>query len=597
MVEQHYKNEIALQTNQLKIYYKYSRLLLWAKLFSFLFLIFFVYKYVFNGFYSIWGGVSLLFLMGYFVSLLVDLKIQNRIKLYENIIKTLESELSYLNSDFKPFDNGDDFIDPEHAYSFDLDLFGESSFFHRINRTVTDLGKLKLAHKLCNVIVEIPKLLRRQAAIKELSKLSNWRTLFMAYGCDTKVDLASLSMQVNNKQESSFFESKLFVVLGLLSCTLTISTIVLAVLQIVPSSLPTILFLLQILMTILSSSFVSRTAFQVGGLYKGLRSYGLIIEHILNQKFVCEELSDLQKILKQDEEIDIRIAFKELNSILNRLDQRANLLVFIFLNGLGLYDLWTVRSYIKWQSKYASFMGKWVDTIGEFDSLISLATYEFNSPDNCDVMYESGDNPILAGNAIYHPFIARDKVVVNDFNLAQHHFAIVTGANMAGKSTFLRAVGVNYVMALNGLSVCASSFNVTPVKLFSSMRTSDNLVKNISYFNAELIRLEHLINYCKSNSHTLIILDEILKGTNSVDKLKGSKLLLEQMSKLPVSGIIATHDLELTKMDKEFDHINNYCFEIELGEDIIYTYKMGRGVAQNLNATYLLKKIIDKISR
>lgn len=596
MVDQHYKDKIETQAAILKGLYKYSKLLLWAKLLSFIFLIFSVYKCVFNDFNPTWAIISAFFLVGYFVSLLVDLRIQKEIKLHESITKTLKNELSYLNSDFSPFDSGSEFVDPEHAYTFDLDIFGDCSFFHRINRTVTDLGKIKLADKMRNIVTEIPAIISRQRSLVELANLVDWRTLFIAYGSDSKVNLTNLSSQLEADSKPSFFESKLFTILVCFSTCLTISSVFLAIFDIVPHSVPTMLFLLQILMSILSSSFVSRTAFQVSGLHKGLRSYGLMINHILNQKFSTPELVGLQQVLKKDQSVDIRIAFKELNSILNRLDQRANLLVFIFLNGLGLYDLWTVRSFMKWQTKYALYMADWVDTIGEFDSLVSLATYRFNNPENCEVELESGNKPILDGVNIFHPFIAKDKVVANDFSLDQNHFAIVTGANMAGKSTFLRAVGVNYIMAVNGLSVCASHFKIAPVKLFSSMRTSDNLVKNISYFNAELIRLEHLINYCKTNTHTLIILDEILKGTNSVDKLKGSKLLLEQISKLPVSGIIATHDLELTKMDEEFSHINNYCFEIELGDDIIYTYKMGRGVAQNLNATYLLKKIIDKIS-
>ena len=167
---------------------------------------------------------------------------------------------------------------------------------------------------------------------------------------------------------------------------------------------------------------------------------------------------------------------------------------------------------------------------------------------------------------------------------------------MAGKSTFLRAVGVNYVLAMNGLPVFAESLSVSMFNLFSSMRTTDDVSRGISYFNAELLRLGSLIDCCKKARHSLIILDEILKGTNSLDKLNGSRLFLEKISSLPVTGIIATHDLELSKMENKYpERFNNYCFEIQLAENITYTYKITAGVARNQNATYLLGKMLENI--
>lgn len=167
---------------------------------------------------------------------------------------------------------------------------------------------------------------------------------------------------------------------------------------------------------------------------------------------------------------------------------------------------------------------------------------------------------------------------------------------MAGKSTFLRSIGVNYILALCGMPVFASSFKVSVFSLFTSMRTTDDLTHGISYFNAELLRLKQLIDHCKQSTHTLIILDEILKGTNSLDKLNGSRLFLQEISKLPVTGVIATHDLELSKMeDEDPKHFHNYCFEIKLEDKITYSYKITAGVARNQNATYLLKNIISNI--
>lgn len=167
---------------------------------------------------------------------------------------------------------------------------------------------------------------------------------------------------------------------------------------------------------------------------------------------------------------------------------------------------------------------------------------------------------------------------------------------MAGKSTFLRSLGINYVMATCGLPVFADSLRISLYSLFSSMRTTDDLAHGISYFNAELLRLQQLIKTCKRNKQTLIILDEILRGTNSLDKLNGSRLFLQYVASLPVTGIVATHDLELSKMQQEYpDRFHNYCFEIQLSDEVTYTYKITQGVARNQNATYLLNNILKSI--
>ncbi|NLX81307.1 MAG: DNA mismatch repair protein MutS, partial [Proteiniphilum sp.] len=246
---------------------------------------------------------------------------------------------------------------------------------------------------------------------------------------------------------------------------------------------------------------------------------------------------------------------------------------------------------------YLSQVEGWISCIADIDALVSFGTYAFNNPDNvlAEVLDDDAENVIEAID-FYHPFLSHTAAVANSFTLKKGNTAIVTGANMAGKSTFLRTVGVTYVLANNGVPVCAEFFKFTPITLFSSMRTTDDLSKDISYFNAELIRLEQLIEHVKSNDFTLIILDEILKGTNSIDKLKGSIMFLEEISKYNISAVVATHDLELAKLEeKENSTYINYCFEIELSEEIKYSYKIENGVAKNLNASFLLSNILKKI--
>ena len=596
MLEKHYRDNIDLEDGVLRKLHRSSKILLWAKLFSFGFAGYFFYQYVFQNMNSIWGITSLLFLGLYLLVMYIDGRLQKFIDLHENIKTTLNNELSYLDKDYSVFEDGEEFIHSDHPYSYDLDLFGPDSFFNRINRTVTKLGKEKLANSLLDLDLDTSRIQLKQSAIQELGKLFNWRTLFLSFGIDSKYDLEKLASSLHGESKRSFFSSVAFRIALLSSSLITISCIIASIYGVISSSIAGSLFLLQLLVAILLSGKVSGAAYEVSGLLKGFKSYRELINHVMDGKFENQLLVDLKRKLEVDKNTDIKKAFRELASILNRFDQRGNLLTFVLLNGLFISDLWILSDYLRWKRKNAINMPVWVDVLGEFDMLVSLGTYAYNHKEN--VIPELLDNhqAVFEARGLYHPFISKDVVVGNDFSLYKNTFAIVTGANMAGKSTFLRAVGVNFIMALNGLPVCADSFQITPMRLFSSMRTSDNLVKNISYFNAELIRLEELIYYCKKNEHTLIILDEILKGTNSIDKLNGSKLLLQEISKLPVSGVIATHDLELTKLGENSDKFENYCFEIELSENIKYTYKMGKGVAQNLNATYLLKKIIDKIS-
>ncbi len=280
-----------------------------------------------------------------------------------------------------------------------------------------------------------------------------------------------------------------------------------------------------------------------------------------------------------------------MEQLIDGLDKRSNILGLLTMDTFALSDFFLVRKFIRWQTEDADKVNDWIDRIIAMDQQITIATFLFNHPDTCWAELTDDNNVTLEAHELYHPFLGQ-KAVRNDFCIANRNFYIITGANMAGKSTFLRAVGVNYILARLNMPVFATSMRASRVSLFSSMRTTDDLAHGISYFNAELLRLKQLIISCKQNNHTLIILDEILKGTNSIDKLNGSRLFLEYISDLPVTGIVATHDLELSKLTGVQYH--NYCFEIELGSDVTYSYKITPGVAENQNATFLLQKILQE---
>ena len=286
-------------------------------------------------------------------------------------------------------------------------------------------------------------------------------------------------------------------------------------------------------------------------------------------------------------------SFIEMESLLADIEKRSNNLWFFFSNAVALKDVFIVRKFVKWQNAYVGKIDMWIDIVSDIDAIVSMSTFCFNHPEAKSAEVLDENKVIFEAYNLYHPFLD-ETAVKNDFLIKDHDYYIITGANMAGKSTFLRTLGINYILAMMGMPVFADSLKISQFNLFTSMRTTDDLTHGISYFNAELLRLRQLIS--SLNGPTLIILDEILKGTNSLDKLNGSRLFLEYISEKDVTGVIATHDLELSKMSERYpDRFHNYCFEIELGTNITYSYKITQGTAKNQNATFLLQNILKEM--
>jgi mutS domain V protein len=328
------------------------------------------------------------------------------------------------------------------------------------------------------------------------------------------------------------------------------------------------------------SELIAKVHAQVDG-------YLQVLKLINTTEFKSAELQALKAQLSGAE-----ASFEQLELILQKIDNRSNEVgVFIF-NSFALIDLAIVRLFLRWQHTYEQRTKEWIDGLNLFDALVSMGNYRLNEDRAVKAEISEENKVVYEAKGLYHPFLG-EKAVANDFTIHDHEYYIVTGANMAGKSTFLRSLGINYLLAMNGLPVFADELKVSAFHLFTSMRTTDDLTHGISYFNAELLRLKKLLGSLHDDVPSLIILDEILKGTNSLDKLNGSRLFLQYIAERNVTGVIATHDLELSKMENEYEgRFHNYCFEIELGEDITYSYKITKGVARNQNATYLLKGIL-----
>ena len=518
-------------------------------------------------------------------------------------LSVYSDNLKYLKGIYSSFDDGRRYVNPKHQYSFDMDIFGKDSLFQRICRTVTMGGADRLADILsssalpgasadeCRKAVE-----RRRRAIAELADMVEWRTDFLAVGYKNKIHTETIRRALDETRKADIPKWALSnTSLALAAASMTVFAVLFFFTMFgnLSADFVSIWTVVQLGASIgLSAKAIKMISKAVDRLSGSLKPYVALLEHISKTSFKEEENKRIVTALNLDGDAALA-SMKELKGILDALDRRANVLGLVIFNALAWNDLFLVRRYLRWQRRNMQNIYSWIDAVSDMDAMVSMATMRYNEPDSCDAQLTDDESVVFEAKGLWHPFLG-EKAVKNDFTVRDSNYYIITGANMAGKSTFLRSVGINYILAMSGMTVFADSLKVSVFSLFSSMRTSDDLAGGISYFNAELLRLKLLLDNVRQNSRTLIILDEILKGTNSLDKLNGSRMFLEAAAKLPVTGIIATHDLELSKMaEAQSERFHNYCFEIKLTDNITYTYKITPGVARNQNATYLLKGILE----
>ena len=506
-----------------------------------------------------------------------DVRSSARLEECESWLAVYEGELTSLDNDFSHFDDGLRYVDAKHEFTLDLDIFGPESLYHRMNRTITTGGSKHLATLLAETRIPlVEEVSQRREAISKLAEKEVERTAFMAEGkkghIDTEAVLQAL-VDMEKVRIPDFSASTFVLILALVMLAGFYALLICAILGFVGAGAVMAWALLEVLIACLLCARPLRVVGRVaGGVLRQLKIYGKLVE-----------------LAKVPETKD---AFSSLTSIVASIDRRNEFWIF-FSNTFFLADIFIVRRFIKWKQRYMMHIPEWIDAVSSYDALVSLATFRFNHPEASDADIMDGKAIVFEAQGLWHPFLGT-KAIRNDFRLDDSHYYIITGANMAGKSTFLRAVGINILLARIGLPVFAEHLRLSLFALFSSMRTTDDLQHGISYFNAELLRLQQLLQVVKKNACTLIILDEILRGTNSLDKLNGSRLFLETIAAQPVTGLIATHDLELSRMAEEYpDRFHNFCFEIQLDDAITYSYRLTPGVARNQNATHLLRQLLS----
>lgn len=521
-----------------------------------------------------------------------DSQIIYRQHLIEELLRINTLESDYLAGNFSALDQGERFNDPAHPYAHDLDLFGEDSLFQHLNRTVTFSGTQKLVSWLLSLSKDPEVIHSRQQAAEELCAEPEWCQHFRAAGALHPTQALDAVILKSGPTESPFFSKHSTVRLILwIANTIVIVSWAVTSFTPLPFSISLVLSLLQLSALALYIKKINAYHQRLNLFLKTISNYLPLVRLIHDQSFRSPYLQKIRHSLFTPESNSLQ-ALTQLHRIQNSLDQRGNIVIAFILNGLYLKDFHTLLRLDHWRKKYGPDIETWTDVLSEADALISMANYRFNHPAYC--LPVICQDRLLDTEEIGHPLLKSERNVTNDFSIRSlHQIAIVTGANMAGKSTFLRTIGVNLILAQSGNVVCSRYFAFQPMTLFTSMRTTDSLSKDTSYFHAELLRLQQLVNIAQQEDKVFIILDEMLKGTNSVDKLNGSLAFLKRILSYPISGLVATHDLALGELADDFpEHFFNVCFEIvHSGSQITYDYKLHPGISSNMNASILLKQM------
>ena len=540
--------------------------------------------------YVILASVLLLFI---FIQLIkADLKNQSRIERTQRLININKNELKFLSGDYLDFDAGLEHIPKEHEYANDLDIFGRASLFQYLNRTTSEPGSQRLAEYL-KFPATIPVIEQRQEAVKELSGKTLWIQELRSHGLKNKITFSTKNQLENWMKEPPVFSG--FKPWKWLRYFLPAIILTVVTLYIFDEVGNTIFYLSLLIFAVIAyqvNKYVAPIHDQLSKAADELSTLSESISLIEKEKFESPLLQKWQAVfIEQNKKASNDIS--KVKKILGKLDIRYNMLLSAPLNLLLLWNLQQVLDLEKWKATEQNNFNLWFETLANFEALNSFGILNFNNPQwifpTIKPEYFS-----IEGKEIGHPLIPVEKRVNNFIDISDNaELMLVTGSNMAGKSTYLRSIGVNIVLAMAGAPVCAKTFSVSHVQLISSMRITDNLEESTSTFYAELKKLKTIIEKVNAGEKVFILLDEILRGTNSLDRHTGSKALIKQLIKKKAAAIIATHDLELATLKEDFTkNILNYHFDVQVSNDELYfDYRLKPGVCNSLNASILMKKI------
>lgn len=558
---------------------------------------------VIAGFYFLWSinklyaaGTTVIILAVFVRLIYKDLANRAAIKHLEHLIQINEEELAALSGRYYHFQNGGQFLPHDHFYANDMDIFGHASLYQFLNRTTSEPGAEKLAAWLLSPAIP-EEIIKRQSAVKELRSLPEWRQQLQAIGKESSIKTDTLTkIKKWLSEKTLFIQWKPWQVLRYLLPVVILTISGLTMYDYISMDVFYGALFIFAVVAFQINKVIAPLHEQLSKMVDDLDVLSESIAEIEKQPFTSPLLLELKSNLQQAKTTASK-KIRELKNILDKLDIRYNIVISAPLNLFLLWNLQQVLDLEKWKKENDQNVQLWFDTLAAFEALNSFAAIHFNNPEWCFPELKEKHFSISA-TALGHPLIPAEKRVNNYINIDHSgEVMLVTGSNMAGKSTYLRSIGINVVLTMAGAPVCAGAFAISPVQLLSSMRIADNLEESTSTFYAELKKLKTVIEKINAGEKVFVLLDEILRGTNSLDRHTGSEALIRQMIKEKAAAVLATHDVALAELVNEYpQNILNYHFDAQVsGEELYFDYKLKYGVCTNMNASILMKKIGLKI--
>ncbi|MRT93261.1 hypothetical protein [Ancylomarina sp. 16SWW S1-10-2] len=563
-----------------------------ARLLTFVMFIAFLALFIFHKPIVIFLGSSLVGFLTFLFVVKLDLTLVAKLKILENKLALNIGELRCLKHDFDDRYPGDGYKILNPHLADDFDLFGKGSLFQYLNRCFTKLGRDTFAKFLCQSELNGEIIKKKQSAIKELSEKNDFvqnfqaRAMLISENGDELVNLqAWLDEPVS---QLSFLK-----IASIISPVISFLWLVAIVFG--PFTLNSLLIPIFMNMLIVGSNkkLINSAHSHLGKSSSVLKKYAFLVKLTEDERFESAYLSDFKEQLIS-QEMKASQVLKLFSRLLNLFDLRFNWLVAIPLNALFLFDVQILFQLNKWKEKHKQFIPNWFSFLSNMEPLMSFAVFAFNNKSYVSYPEVLESDFKIKAQDMGHPLLSTSVRVNNSVDFGGMPCVnIVTGANMAGKSTYLRTVTTNLILAMNGSPVCAKHFEFTPCEIMSSIKIQDSLSNNESYFYAELLRIKEVIDHVENQPKTFVVLDEILRGTNTKDKQLGSLGLLEKLISLNAVVMIATHDLLIGELENKYPKcVNNKCFEVELENDqLIFDYKLKNGISQKLNASFLMKKM------
>ena len=549
--------------------------------------------------FLIYGEVALLATVLSFIYLVRrHRKLNELLKRTRCKIKINQRDLARITNEWTHFvDDGNEFMDDKHPFVNDLDIFGPKSLFQWMNATNTYYGRQILKSMLSRPEKSSMAIEERQQAVCELALKKDFCEALQCEGMLATGSSSNPKLLIQYIEDLTplFTMNRIRIGFFLLP-SITIVAIILVLLDdTISTDIVKVLILLQIAITGIGYRKVSAILNPIHKFRDNIKIYEKLINVIEAEEFNNPELVKIKCQLISNHELASK-GIQQLERIIERIDLRYNAISYVILNFILLWDYHCVFSLENWKKQYGVSIDKWLYAIGEFEAIASLALIGRLQPEWGYPTF-TNEKLVFIGEKIGHPLIPSEKRVCNTAS-STNKIGIIPGSNMSGKTTWLRTIGINLVLAYAGAPVCADTLHCSVMDIFTSMWIQDDLGNGISTFYGELLRIKKILDHSKQQRAMIFLIDEIFRGTNSNDRIIGAISVVKSLNKDWIMGFISTHDLELCNVITDpVMRATNYHFMEEYKDgEILFDYKLRMGCCTTTNAKYLMRMVgIDLI--